>query len=136
MEPKERPPTSIEPAPARQPSAKALAAAAAGAVLAVLVYRLLVNTGRPGTILAACPGLAVNLVSGQKSYLNGAIAAGLGLSAAVFAEWFHYPFPSDESFSFYLQNLKLLGRPTLNMLAVGTAAGFFFGTNFFKPSQA
>ena len=136
METTEKPQTPAEAPPVRRPSIKVIIALAVGIVIAIIALPLIVGTSRPGTVVAAIPGFLVNLVSGQKSYVNGLLAALAGLGTAIFAEWHHYPFPSDESFGFFIQNLKGLGTVTFTMLWCCTAAGFFFGTNFFKPSKA
>ncbi|NND98344.1 MAG: hypothetical protein HKN47_13565 [Pirellulaceae bacterium] len=77
----------------------------------------------PGTLL----GLGCGLFSRIHSRALGVICAVAALLLSIFIEWQLAPFIADDSFGYFVTHLHQCRTMTLIMIAIGTAAGFWFG---------
>ena len=108
-------------------AALTLIGAAVGGVMGFFVFGWLVRQGFyapaiPGVLL----GVGGGLLARERSLFLAAICGFLAAALCLFAEWRHFPFVRDDSFSYFLSHLTDLKPLTMFMVAVGGFAGFWF----------
>jgi hypothetical protein len=108
-------------------AALSLAGAAAGGGLGYLAFGWLAGQGLyalalPGVLL----GLGATVLARRRSMALAVACGVLALALGVFAEWKHFPFAKDESWSYFLAHFFDLRPLTLIMIGLGGFGGFWF----------
>jgi hypothetical protein len=104
-----------------------LAGAAIGGVAGYFAFGWLAGQG---FYALALPGVLLGLGAAVLAKIRSmalAVACGiLALALGIFAEWKHFPFAKDDSFTYFVSHLFDLRPFTLIMIGLGGFGGFWF----------
>ena len=107
---------------------RGLLGAILGAVLGYFAFRLLIKQGIYAMVLpGALVGIGCGLAMQREFKPLGVVSAVIALVLGVFLEWQFLPFRADKSLSYFLTHLHQVKPFDLLMIALGTAAAYWFG---------
>jgi hypothetical protein len=103
------------------------AGGAVGGLLGYFAFGWLAGQGfyavaLPGVLM----GLGAGLCSKRRSITLVVVCGAAALALGVFAEWKHFPFIKNASFSYFISHLSDLKPITLLLIALGGVGGAWF----------
>ena len=107
---------------------RGLGGAILGAVLGYIAFRLLIRQGIYAMVLpGALVGIGCGLAMQREFKPLGIVSAVIALALGLYLEWRFLPFIVDKSLSYFLTHLHQVKPFDLLMIALGTAAAYWFG---------
>jgi hypothetical protein len=115
--------------------------AALGGLLGFYTFGWLFGQGWYGLMIpGAFLGFGCSLLARHRSTARGIVCGIAAIGLGLYTEWRFRPFAADDSFQYFLLNVKDLTPVTLIMLVIGTLIAFWVGKDagfraYARPGQ-